>query len=278
MNRHWSFPTGTHRSASSWVATGAESHAQHVQSPTSSTRKILSTDRLVGLMIFNRYAWGSVPSIAEMRGVPIGQDEMSTAAESRRHGVGAEDLLALRQQPDVLLRVVAFLRRALGRQIEMRESAGFLDPWVRAGGLSYSLLRDEGHGLRELVVLLAAAYRTDWTLLVVDEPELHLHPAMARMWLSELEQQCSDTGRRAIVVTHSPALVRPSTATALSSIWYFAFGQPAVRLSDAMLDEQANRVSASLAANPTLVSDLVFSPRPVLVEGPTDAAALKYRA
>lgn len=114
-------------------------------------------------------------------------------------GGAAEELYSLREQPEVWLRVAAFIRRTLGRVIELRESAGFLDPYVRVDDVEYSLLRDEGHGLRELVVLLAATYRADTRLLIVDEPELHLHPAMARMWLTELNRECTRTGKRAIL-------------------------------------------------------------------------------
>jgi hypothetical protein len=236
--------------------------------------KLLSTDRLLGLMTVSQHEWGAAPR-ADLRGVPIKLMDSNIISMSREHGIATADVLAMREQPDVLLSVAAFIRRALGRQIEMRETAGFIDPWVRnASGESYSLLRDEGHGLRELVVLLTAAYRSDWELLVVDEPELHLHPSMARLWLAELERRCRETGQRAIVVSHSPALLRPTSSDDLKSIWCFAPGRPAIRLSDCILAEQQHRVTHSLAANPTLVADLVFSPRPVLVEGPTDVAAL----
>lgn len=130
---------------------------------------------------------------------------------SRSYGAATEELYALREQPEVWLRVSAFLRRALHRSVELRESAGFLDPYVRLGSMEYSLLRDEGHGLREIVILLAAAYRADWSLLVVDEPELHLHPSLARLWLAELRAECRRTGRHAVVVTHEPTLLTPTT-------------------------------------------------------------------
>lgn len=125
----------------------------------------------------------------------------------------AEELYALREQPDVWLKVAAFLKRSLGRTIQLREASGFLDPHVLVGGIEYSLFREEGHGLRELVLLLAATYRDDWSLLVVDEPELHLHPSMARLWLAELQRECTDRGRRCLVVTHEPSLLRMREAS-----------------------------------------------------------------
>ncbi|HEX3962476.1 MAG TPA: AAA family ATPase [Trebonia sp.] len=234
----------------------------------------LSTDRLMGIMQVSGYQWGGVP--VEYRGVPL-SDEIRRQVQqfAPKSGVATEDLYALSEQPDVLLRVAAFIRRALGRALELRVRAGYLDPVVVMGTEEYSLLRDEGHGLRELVVLLAAIYRDDWSLLVIDEPELHLHPAMVRLWLAELQSECRASGRRAIIVTHEPLLIRPRTVEDLGALWLFRPGKPPVNMSKAVVSAQHNRIKASLQENPSLVSDLAFSPRPVLVEGVHDVAALK---
>src|ERR1700693_3133547 len=191
--------------------------------------RLLSTDRLVGLMTFSNYSFGSVPAL--YKGVPVGEEERRQIRAYAQLGTATEDLYALKEQPEVWLRVAAFVRRTLGRVIELRESAGYLDPYVRLGDLEYSLLRDEGHGLRELVVLLSAAYREDWALLVVDEPELHLHPSLSRLWLTELNRECARTGRYAIVVTHEPSMLKPNTSEELGSIWHFSAGRRPVQIS-----------------------------------------------
>jgi hypothetical protein len=236
---------------------------------------ILSTDRLSGLMTFVNYGWTSVPQPESMRGVPLADAERNQArAFSRQHGSAIDDMYALKDQPDVALRVAAFLRRALGRVIELRESAGFLDPHIRVGDIEYSLLRDEGHGLRELVTLLTAVYRDDWALLIVDEPELHLHPSLARLWLSELERVCVKTNRRAIVVTHEPTMIKPATAADLSAVWHFQPNRGARPVLDHVPAGAHERVTAALRHNPQLLAHLLFSPRPVLVEGTHDQIAL----
>lgn len=235
--------------------------------------RMLSTDRLVGLMDFNNYPWG--PEVKDSKGIPLDADSRSQVRNrSKQSGVANDELYALREQGDVWLRVAAFIRKALGRVVELRESSGYLDPYVRIGEIEYSLMREEGHGLREVVVLLAAIYREDWETLIVDEPELHLHPSLARLWLTEVERECVSTSRRAIVVTHQPALIKPSTAEDLRSVWVFQRAKSPVRIYDQFSESENDRVSASVTENPDLVSGLVFSPRPVLVEGTLDVAAL----
>lgn len=232
----------------------------------------LSTDRLLGIMNVNSNPFGS--SVSPAKGVALeAENREYYEQESREQGMATEQLLLLRDDPEIALRVAAFIRRALGRVIELRETSGYLDPFVRMGDIEYSLIRDEGHGLRELVVLLSALYRKDWEVLVVDEPELHLHPALARLWLSELDVVCKNSNRRAIVVTHEPALVRPQTADDLEAVWLFSPGQEPTKIRSAIPNALAARVTASLKVNVELVSQLVFSPRPVLVEGPHDVAA-----
>lgn len=250
---------------------GKSKTAKAIAAATNS--RLLAADRLVGLMNVDNYGWGLVP--ASYKGVPLGNEERFQILEmSRSSGLATSDLFTLREEPDVLLRVAAFMRRVLGRTIELRETAGYLDPYVRIGSVEYSLLRDEGHGLRELVVLLTATYRGDWSILLVDEPELHLHPSMTRLWLGELNNECERTGRRAIVVTHEPTFLRPKSAEDLGAIWVFSADNRPQRLIDFVLPQQRDRVGASLAQNQRLVSEIVFSPRPVLLEGVTDVAAV----
>lgn len=233
----------------------------------------LATDRLIGIMAVDNYGWGSIPT--QYQGPPLSKSAREgIGSRSREHGIGTEYLLRLRDDPVVGLKVAAFMRKALGRVIIFRENAGFFDPYILLNGVEYSLLRDEGHGLRELTLLLAAVYSDKWTLLVVDEPELHLHPALAQLWIAELNRECIERGRHAIVVTHEPTLLRPKSAEDLRHIWLFRPGQFPATVHSALHAGTESRVTASLLKNPQLLSQLAFAPRPVLVEGPHDVAAV----
>ncbi len=57
--------------------------------------------------------------------------------------------------------VAAAVEEAAGRAVDLTHRGAMIDPVVSLGPLSDPLLRSEGHGLRELVVLLAAIYRPD---------------------------------------------------------------------------------------------------------------------
>ncbi len=247
--------------------------AKFQQAPEQQPCLFLSADRLLGMMSASSYNFGLLPQ--PYQGAPLGQHSIDEARSYGIHGIAHDSLYILREDPEVFLQVAALLHRAFGRQLSMQERSGFLDPTITdANGASYSLLRDEGHGLRELVILLVAAYRSDWRLLVVDEPELHLHPSLTQLWLAELERSCRDHDRKAIVITHEPRLLQGITYEALPGIWVFSRGPEPVNLGEAMQGISRETIEGSLGEQPQLVSRLVFSPRPTLVEGPSDEAAL----
>lgn len=147
------------------------------------TARRLATDRLAGIMNFANYGWGFVPQGA-VRGIPVGGDvEAQLRQMSLSGGIINDAFYILRENPDVFLRVNAVLSRIFNRDLRLSESAGYIEPTVLFRQAErYSLLNDEGHGLRELIALLTFTYHAESPLLVIDEPELHLHPAMARFW------------------------------------------------------------------------------------------------
>ena len=142
--------------------------------------RLVSTDRLVGLMGITNYGYGL--GLAESAGVPLKADQISIMREvALTQGLANDVFYILRERPEIYLRIAALYRRAFSRRLHLSERSGFVDPLIEdAWGRTYSLLRDEGHGLRELTALLAYTYEEDRELLVVDEPELHLHPSLVR--------------------------------------------------------------------------------------------------
>lgn len=72
----------------------------------------LATDRLLSLMNLISYPWGPVADDA--KGVPLSAPNAAASWSWWREHVGASrELYALREQPEVWLRVAAFIKRAL---------------------------------------------------------------------------------------------------------------------------------------------------------------------
>lgn len=69
--------------------------------------------------------------------------------------------------------------------------------------------RDECHGIRELLVLLTHLHNDQHSFLIIDEPELHLHPQFQSYFIQEARKvaapPAANTSRMGLcLITHSP--------------------------------------------------------------------------
>jgi predicted ATPase/5S rRNA maturation endonuclease (ribonuclease M5) len=119
-----------------------------------------------------------------------------------------------------------------------------------------------GLGLQDLIVILFFAILPDHPIILIEEPESHLHPDMQRKLLYFLK---SETEKQLFLTTHSNIFLD----NALIDRVYFTSFDQTIRVDDAtrrasILDD----LGYSVADN--LVSDLV-----ILVEGPSDVGVIE---
>jgi putative ATP-dependent endonuclease of OLD family len=76
-------------------------------------------------------------------------------------------------------------------------------------------------GERELMTYLFAIYALNVkdALIVIDEPELHLHPRWQKILLGLFERLAKDTGNQFLMATHSPAFASPATIKYISRVY-----------------------------------------------------------
>lgn len=76
-------------------------------------------------------------------------------------------------------------------------------------------------GERELMTYLFAIYALNVkdALIVIDEPELHLHPRWQKILLELFERLAKDTGNQFLMATHSPAFASPATIKYISRVY-----------------------------------------------------------
>jgi putative ATP-dependent endonuclease of the OLD family len=124
-------------------------------------------------------------------------------------------------------------------------------------------------GERELLVYLFAIYALNVrdALIVVDEPELHLHPRWQQILLTLFERLSNETGNQFLVATHSPVFVSPSSIQYVSRVYSEKQRSRVTRLGDSELPERKHLFSIVNSQNNERVffADLV-----VLVEGISD--------
>jgi putative ATP-dependent endonuclease of OLD family len=127
-------------------------------------------------------------------------------------------------------------------------------------------------------------------ILIIDEPESHLHP-LAQQWLAARLRDLSTDGLQVVLTTHSPyfvdlskpenlLLVRKPEADGATVVTQVTSADLAVQLVERGADPQRTTAMSVgpfyAAAATTEVINGMFARLAVLVEGPTEALALPW--
>lgn len=125
-------------------------------------------------------------------------------------------------------------------------------------------------GEREIVHFMLAMFALNVRggLVLVDEPELHLHPRWQSIFLGLFRDLAPERNCQFIITTHSPVFVTPDTINSITRIFRSASnGSSRIALKDVRLPEKRSLVRMINSQNN---ERLFFADKVVLVEGITD--------
>lgn len=124
-------------------------------------------------------------------------------------------------------------------------------------------------GERELLNYVFSIYALNIrdALIVVDEPELHLHPEWQTKLLAMFERLSKDTGNQFILATHSPRFITPHSIEYVTRIYSDGTQSYVQRLDAAELPNRKHRFNIVNSQNN---EKIFFADRILLVEGLSD--------
>jgi hypothetical protein len=189
------------------------------------------------------------------------------------------DFQTLAERADILIKVQERLRKLFKRDVLVDWDGGRLK-------ISFARLEDieakpyssgrEASGLMHLVGILAALYDDDVGALLLDEPEVSLHPQLQAFLLKEILSvagypEAGGNKKIVIIATHSTEMLQIQSPEDLLSLvfCYDLMTDPVQLPADAgeLRSEKIKSLVARLGQEHKLS---LFSKRPLLVEGPSD--------
>jgi predicted ATPase len=188
------------------------------------------------------------------------------------------DFHTLSVRPDLQIKVAARLQSLFRRNIYVEWDSGNLQVKFKRldfSGTSYSSAR-EASGLLNLVVILAALYDDEVGVLLLDEPEISLHPQYQSFLLREIQSVAGDPTdpkkKNVIMATHSPTMLPIQKAEDLTRIVFFSNAETSPSQVAPDAGELKNqKLQALIARLGSSYKEAFFSERPLLVEGPSDS-------
>ena len=204
------------------------------------------------------------------------KNSFNTLREAGAEGSGVDTVLLLEERIDLRIRIEATLSHLFGRDVVLEWNSGNLVPRAtrREGGKSYRLDRDECHGIKELFVLLTHLYDHQNGYLIIDEPELNLHPQYQAFFMQEVRKVAGRPGdsrykKVVFLITHSPFILDLRFEDDIKSVISFDLDYSTPRQIASTTPDVASAVVATgrLTAHH---KQLFFSDNPIFVEGHHD--------
>ena len=230
-----------------FLAAGRSSPLESYRSAVNQPNHVDSSDAAVGHANYRRQWW---------------QIESVTGA-----------LLALDARADLRLKIEARLQQLFDRSVQLSWSQQGLNVHLSptSGGSSYAA-NHEASGILQLVALLAAIHNDDIGALLIDEPEISLHPQHQAFLLEEMERVAGDptepTRKIIVIATHSAVLLPLRSVNELPGLMFFnsVRSAPAQVSTDAdiLKRKKLTALIARLSATHRLA---IFAERVLLVEG-----------
>jgi AAA domain, putative AbiEii toxin, Type IV TA system len=191
-------------------------------------------------------------------------------------------MFRLDEQPDLLLVVQTRLQHLFGKLLKMDWNSGSLSPNVVQirDNLTYGVAR-EASGLLHIVVLLTAIHDPEIKALVIDEPELSLHPQYQAFIFAELKRVAGDPdtqpGKKLVIIaTHSAGMIPLENANDLPGIWFMHDPKlPPKTINDDAGPLSSRKIQQFVKTSLVRRKEVLFSRRPILVEGESDLRILE---
>lgn len=192
---------------------------------------------------------------------------------------GTDAFVLLEKKLDLKIKIEAIISQVINRDLRLEWDSGRLIPMAynSVKGNDYEL-KKESHGIKELIILLTHIYDDSHKVLIIDEPELNLHPQYQSFLLEHIRKVSGnpDEGKKIVyLISHSPFILDFQTIDDIKSIICFHndFRKPS--FIENLKSEDEERLKQIIPKLNVHHKQLFFADTPIFVEGIFDTQFIK---
>lgn len=230
--------------------------------------RYLSSNRLGEMEAYrskvNQYANSNSPNAYQ-----VGSLETKQA----RHEIEtvSGDFFVMDDKKDVYIKVAERLSVLFGRLIYLRWDAGSMKVFFEKTDTQkeYSVAV-EASGLINVISILAAIFDDEIQVLLVDEPEVSLHPQLQSYLLREMKNAVKLYGKTIILSTHSTELLSLNSINDFSNFIFFQENKIPIQVKPDAPELQGKKLKDFLLRMGQVNKNGFFAKKVLLIEGASD--------
>ena len=187
------------------------------------------------------------------------------------------DFFAMDERKDVFIKVYERLSVLFNRNIFIRWDAGQMKVFFGKtdSEQEYSVAA-EASGLVNVISILAALFDEVVKVLLIDEPEVSLHPQLQSYLLREMKSAAKRYNKTIIISTHSAEMIELNSASELCNFVFFRKDSLPKQISPDTPELNSVKLKEFLLRMSLIYSEGFFAKKVMLIEGSSDMILCRY--
>ena len=187
------------------------------------------------------------------------------------------DFFAMDERKDVFIKVSERLSVLFNRNIFIRWDAGQMKVFFGKtdSEQEYSVAA-EASGLVNVISILAALFDEVVEVLLIDEPEVSLHPQLQSYLLREMKSAAKRYNKTIIISTHSAEMIELNSASELCNFVFFRKDSLPKQISPDTPELNSVKLKEFLLRMSLIYSEGFFAKKVMLIEGSSDMILCRY--
>lgn len=187
------------------------------------------------------------------------------------------DFFAMDERKDVFIKVSERLSVLFNRNIFIRWDAGKMKVFFGKtdSEQEYSVAA-EASGLVNVISILAALFDESVEVLLIDEPEVSLHPQLQSYLLREMKNVVKKYNKTIIISTHSAEMIELNKASDLCNYIFFRKNTLPKQISPDASELNGVKLKEFLLRMSLIYNEGFFAKKVLLIEGSSDMILCRY--